>query len=115
MRDARDVNQPHLRSAKIPPMNLPLESVRAIAAAHGVQRLELFGSVARGEVGRDYDFLVTFKPIPPLEHGRAYFALLVSLEASLGRSVDLLELEAIRNPFFLAAIAADRALIYDTH
>ena len=28
--------------------------------------------------------------------------------------VDLLELEAIRNPFFLAAIAADRALVYDT-
>jgi uncharacterized protein len=93
-------------------MNLPLESVRAIAAAHDVQRLELFGSTARGEVGRDFDFLVTFKPMPPLEHGRAYFALLANLEASLGRKVDLLELEAIRNPFFLAAIAADRALIY---
>ena len=48
----------------------------------------------------------------PLEHGRTHLALLASLEATLGRQVDSLELEAIRNPFFLAAIAVDRALMY---
>ena len=63
-------------------------------------------------MGRDDDFLVTFQPMPPLEHGRVYLALLASLEATLDRQVDLLELEAIRNPFSLAAIAADRTLMY---
>lgn len=87
--------------------------LREIAQRNRVKRLELFGSAARAEAApNDYDFLVEFEPMPPLEHGRMYFALLESLEEALGAPVDLLELEAIKNPYFLKAIAQDRVLVY---
>lgn len=89
-----------------------LEHIKQIAARHSVQRLELFGSAARGEMANDVDFLVRFKQMPALEHGRAYFALLKELRVELDKPIDLLEDEAIQNPFFLASIAADRRLIY---
>ncbi|MCS7069280.1 MAG: nucleotidyltransferase domain-containing protein [Meiothermus sp.] len=92
-------------------VELPL--LRQIARQHRVKRLELFGSAARGEpIPSDYDFLVEFEPMEPLEHGRAYFRLLESLEQTLGASVDLVELEAIHNPYFLESIASERLLVY---
>ncbi len=80
--------------------------------ALGVQRLELFGSAARGNTGHDLDFLVSFQPMPVLEHGRAYFALLERLQLALDLPIDLLEEVAIDNPFFLESIAKDRKLVY---
>jgi uncharacterized protein len=91
---------------------MDVEAVRALARAHHVQRLELFGSAARGEVHHDYDFLVVFEPMPPLEHGRAYLSLWQKLEAVLQEKVDLIELEAVKNPFFLKSIEHDRTLLY---
>ena len=49
--------------------------------------------------------------MPVLEHGRAYFALLHALELELGK-VDLIELEAVKNPYFLESIKQDRVLLY---
>lgn len=90
-----------------------LSKLRQIAQAHHVKRMELFGSAARGEVlPGDYDFLVEFEPVEPLEHGRSYFRLLESLEQALGAPVDLVELEAVKNPYFLKSIAPDRILVY---
>ena len=91
---------------------MDFELLRQIAARHRVQQLELFGSAARGESFNDVDFLVRFQPMPPLEHGRAYFALLEELSLALNKPVDLLEDEAIKNKFFLESIAAHRKLIY---
>ena len=87
-------------------------ALQSAARAHHVRRLELFGSAARGGAPNDYDFLVVFDPLPPLEHGRAYLALLTELQHILGKPVDLLELEALRNPYFLQSIQSDRTLIY---
>jgi predicted nucleotidyltransferase len=91
-----------------------------IARQHRVKRLELFGSAAGGQQSRalrgsepnDYDFLVQFEPMEPLEHGRAYFRLKEALEATLGKPVDLIELEAVKNPYFLKAIAPNRTVVY---
>lgn len=92
---------------------LEFAPLRQIAQQHRVKRLELFGSAARGEANpNDFDFLVEFETMEPLEHGRVYFKLLESLEHTLGASVDLVELEAVRNPYFLKSIALDRVLIY---
>jgi uncharacterized protein len=84
-----------------------LEHLKAIARQHRVKRLELFGSVARGEPARDHDFLVEFEPMTALEHGRAYFALLYALELEVG-PVNLIELEAVKNPSFLELINQNR-------
>jgi len=57
---------------------------------HGVARLEVFGSRARGEAhaGSDIDLLVTFRPEVHL--GWDFFELHKELENILGCEVDLL-------------------------
>ncbi len=90
-----------------------LQRLRTLAARAGVERLELFGSAARGVAEpHDFDFVVSFREMPPLEHGRAYLRLAAALEAELRAPVDLLEEEAIANPYFLRAIRDERVLIY---
>lgn len=94
------------------PMTTP-DTLRALAERYQVARLELFGSAARKNARPgDHDFLVVFKPLDPLEHGRMYFGLLESLEQTLGHHVDLVELGAVTNPYFLKAIEGERQLIY---
>ena len=80
-----------------------------------MKALELFGS-ATGDrfdpATSDLDFLVDYEEIPPRDHAACYFGLLFSLEELFGRQVDLVELSAVRNPYFLQAIAKDRVLLY---
>jgi hypothetical protein len=72
------------------------EEIHRFLSAHGseirrrfgIASLALFGSVARGEAGResDVDLLVEFRETPGL---REYMALKFWLEERLGRRVDL--------------------------
>ena len=68
-----------------------------IAAKHGVQRIRVFGSVARGDAGpqSDVDFLVDVGP-----HHSPFFpgGLVVDLEALLGRRVDVVEPDSLYAP-----------------
>lgn len=68
-----------------------------IAAKHGVHRIRIFGSVARGQAGpaSDVDFLVEVGP----KHS-AFFpgGLVADLEDLLGRPVDVVEPEGIYPP-----------------
>lgn len=80
-----------------------------------VRRLELFGSATGDRFDprtSDLDFLVEFEHLPPAEHSRCYFGLLFALTDLFHREVDLVETGAIRNPYFLRAIANDRVLVY---
>lgn len=82
---------------------------------HGVLRLALFGSVANDDFdpGRsDLDFLVEFAPAPRNRSLDSYFALLWDLERLFGRKVDLVEWDAVRNPYIRANIEATRELLY---
>ena len=82
---------------------------------HRVQRLELFGSAVGCRFdpdSSDFDFLVQFQPMPPVEHGECYWELLEDLEKLLGRPIDLVELAPIRNPYFLQSIEATRVVLY---
>ena len=84
---------------------------------HRVRQLELFGSAARDRFDpetSDLDLLVEFDAIPPAEHAHCYFGLLFALTDLFGRDVDLVETGAIRNPYFLRAIATDRVVLYAT-
>jgi predicted nucleotidyltransferase len=91
-------------------------AVRAVCEGRGVARVELFGSVARGEggTGSDVDLLVEFLPgsnIGLFEMG----ALKEDLEDRLGCQVDLLSRRAVersRNPFRRAAILAQSIPVY---
>jgi predicted nucleotidyltransferase len=65
-------------------------AILAIAAKHGVQRVRVFGSFARGEASEDsdLDLLIVAGPrTPPWFPG----GLLNDLEEELGRRVDIAE------------------------
>ena len=83
---------------------------------HGVARLEIFGSGARGTDfdprTSDADFLVEFSPQDTLPTLDQYFDFRDALSHALKRPVDLVEVEAIRNPYFRAAVDKSCELIY---
>jgi len=80
-----------------------------------VSRLDIFGSGSQGvfdPLTSDLDFLVVFELLNPKAHADAYFGLLQELNALFSRHVDLIELEAINNPYFLEAVEESRSLLY---
>lgn len=71
------------------------EAILQIARRHGVGRIRVFGSYARGDAreGSDLDLLIDIEgPTTPWFPG----GLVAELEALLGCRVDVVELEALR-------------------
>lgn len=78
---------------------------------YGVRELQLFGSAYQGTFDpakSDIDLIVVMGD-PANDH---YFGLLNGLEALFGRRVDLLEKQAIKNPYFIRAIRYNRETLY---
>ena len=73
------------------------EEILRIAARHGVKAVRVFGSVARGEAGSDSDvdllIEVGGETTPWFPGG-----LVAELEQLLGRRVDVVEADALREP-----------------
>src|SRR6185312_10119485 len=73
-----------------------------------VNRLEVFGSAARGSdfdpTRSDVDLLVTYESSTSRPTLDEYFEFREQLEALLGRSVDLVTAGAVRNPYVRADI-----------
>lgn len=91
------------------------DRLEALCRGFGVKRLELFGSASDGRFhsdGSDLDFLVVFDPSFGGSRADRYFGLLEALESLFSRSVDLVELEAIRNPYFRESVERSRTLLY---
>jgi hypothetical protein len=82
---------------------------------HGVQRLELFGSAARGEFdpsSSDLDFFVEFVDQGWRGSFKRFMGLKLDFEDLFGRSVDLLELTSVTNPHFIEVATKHRYLLY---
>jgi predicted nucleotidyltransferase len=98
-----------------PVIDQQLEAVQQLCRRHHVARLELFGSAANGNFDStesDLDFLVEFEPLSPSDRADAYFGLLATLQDLFGREIDLVEVEAVTNPYFLQSLAATRKVLY---
>ena len=91
------------------------QAVADLCRNNGVRRLEVFGSAARNDFDdarSDIDFLVELADDPqggPLD---AYFGLKDALEVLFGRTVDLVSMGSIRNPYVMASIERDRQLVF---
>jgi hypothetical protein len=87
-----------------------------ICRQYHVKTLEVFGSAARSadfnETLSDADFLVEFQQPTPLSPVEEFFGLQAALTELLGRSVDLVEPAAIRNPYILSGINEAREIVY---
>lgn len=80
-----------------------------------VRRLELFGSAAGTGFDSDrsdLDFLVEFDHTNWVGAADRYFGVREGLEDLFKRRIDLVELPAIHNPYFLRGIEASRTLLY---
>lgn len=89
--------------------------ISAICQRYSIQRLDVFGSAARTDdfdpASSDADFLVEFAP--DIRPGlNSIFGAKAALEALLGRSVDLVEQGAVRNPYVMASINRHREAVY---
>jgi predicted nucleotidyltransferase len=87
-------------------------SIADLCGSLSVERLELFGSATRPDFGpqSDIDVLVRFRGKDRLFD--RYFDLKEGLEQILGRPVDVVMPDAIRNPFFQAQVDRERRRIY---
>ena len=105
---------PRPRGTQLPPtLTDIIQRLGPFCRRHGITRLEIFGSIARGEAGpgSDVDLIATFSEHPGLE--------IVSIEEEcaklLGVPVDLLTFEAVEeitNRFRRETIERDRRVIY---
>ncbi|MFZ5618048.1 MAG: nucleotidyltransferase family protein [Pseudomonadota bacterium] len=93
-----------------------LDDIVRLCREHGVKRLEIFGSAARGDdfdpERSDADFLVEFNSISRDDPFGQVFRFEDSLTALLGREVDLIEGLTVRNPYLQKAIDRDRQVLY---
>lgn len=82
---------------------------------HKVRELYIFGSVLTDKFNdtSDIDLLVQFENIDILEYFDNYMDFKEKLENLLGKPVDLLENQAIRNPIFRKVVDRNKRLVYE--
>ena len=91
-------------------------AIAELCRRYRVQRLEVFGSAARGtdfaSESSDADFLVEFSPSSDNHTLKAFFGLQADLSQILGRAVDLAESSYLRNPYIQASVNRSREVVY---
>lgn len=94
-------------------ISIPIKNLNSFCRKHQIRELSLFGSAVRNGLrpGSDVDILVSFLP-----QANPTFVELDELRSSLekifGRKVDLVEAEAIQNPFRRYSIFKNRKKLY---
>jgi predicted nucleotidyltransferase len=92
------------------------EQIRTICRAYGVAVLSVFGSAAHDGYDperSDIDLIVQFQPGITQGRAKRYFEFEASLREALNIDrIDLLEAEAITNPYFAREIDATRQVLY---
>jgi len=96
---------------------MDIETIRSAVVTDckdfAVKRLDVFGSVARGEGSNDsdIDLLVEFKN--PTDHpAKRFFGLLHRLEDRFHCKIDLLNPTGLRNPYIQKRVLIERVPIY---
>lgn len=92
-----------------------IEILIDLCKRHKVKELFVFGSALTSKFNdsSDIDFLVQFENVDLLEYADNYFDLKEKLEKLLGREIDLLENQAIRNPIFRRVLDREKRIVYD--
>ena len=91
-----------------------LPSIEVICLKLKVKNLYAFGSVYTDKfsASSDVDFIVDLGEQSETEYANSYFQLADSLEEILGRSVDLLTVRSLKNPYFIQEVEATKKLLY---
>ena len=91
-----------------------IDKIRELCSKHKVRNLFVFGSVLteRFHNKSDIDLIVDFQGVGLSEYADNYFDLKESLESLFNHDVDLLEVQAIRNPYLRQSIDSSKQLVY---
>ena len=93
------------------------DKIIELCKKHGLLRLEVFGSAARGtdfnEAKSDIDLIAKFDYAKRRQTFDEYFALVEDLENLVGRTVDLSEDVPIDNIHLRKSINQSRELLYE--
>jgi len=90
------------------------QQINELCRQYNVSRLFAFGSVLTDGFGEqsDVDLMVTFNDIPVEKYADNYFDFKFSLQDVFNRPVDLLEEQAIKNPYFMQNVDSNKQIIY---
>ena len=90
------------------------QQINELCRLYNVSRLLAFGSVLTDGFNEqsDVDLIVTFSDIPVEKYADNYFDFKFSLQDVFNRPVDLLEEQAIKNPYFLQNVDSNKQIIY---
>jgi len=93
-----------------------MAQIVALCEKHKVMQLYVFGSILTDKFNEnsDVDFTVIFDrdALPLLVYGENYFDFKFALEDLLKRDVDLIEYQAVKNPYFKEELDETKQLIY---
>jgi len=87
-----------------PVVNEKLDIIRKILKDNNVKQAYLFGSAVTEDFREesDIDILINIdETLQPLERGRCYWDVLFKLEDTTNRTIDLVTMDSLSNPFFI--------------
>ena len=96
-------------------VNQNLQQIYALCQKYGVKTLCVFGSILtpRFNENSDVDFSATFYPEEdPLVAGENRIQFYISLEDLMGRKIDLVDEDNLKNPYFIEELEETKQLIY---
>ncbi|MEK6676492.1 MAG: nucleotidyltransferase domain-containing protein [Planctomycetota bacterium] len=99
----------------IPLIETKRSGIEDLCRRFHVARLEVFGSAAEGTFDpsrSDLDFLVEFRRTPEMTAADQYFGALEALTNLFNRKVDLVEIGALQNSYFIKRVNETRKLLY---
>ncbi len=91
-----------------------ISAITKLCELYNVRTLYAFGSVLREDFNQesDIDLLVDFNKMDLKIYADNYFDFKFSLEDILNRPVDLLEEQALKNPYLRDSIIQQRQMVY---
>lgn len=91
-----------------------IQKIIALCKKYKVNKLFVFGSILTNRFNKDsdVDLVVSFNKAEVSDYFDNYFDFKYSLEELLGREVDLLEEQTIRNPYLKKNVDSTKVLIY---
>jgi predicted nucleotidyltransferase len=95
-------------------LNAYKNQIDELCTQHKVRSLYAFGSVLSSKFNQnsDIDLIVEFKDIDVKDYADNYFDFKFSLQSILNRPIDLLEAQAIKNPYFKQVVNQTKQLVY---
>ena len=91
-----------------------IKVVEQLCRKFHVAEMYVFGSILKDSFSSDsdIDFLVRFSNVDPIEYFDNYMDLKESLEKVFLRTIDLVEIQTIKNPILKSSIDRDKIILY---